>query len=167
MRVNVGCGTHYAKGWLNVDCVANDNTHPDLIAHGYRLPFPERSVERIYAGHVLEHVPWADVPAFLAELRRVAAGEILFTGPDLYRTIREWHAGRLSWEIVESVGEHQDRLRPDWPEAVHKWNCHETRMLDAIRAAGFHADPAPVDRDGWDGWPVVNWSAWQCAVMAA
>jgi ubiquinone/menaquinone biosynthesis C-methylase UbiE len=166
VNVNIGCGTHYAPGWCNVDLEQNQNTRPDLVARATTLPFPDGSVDRLYAGHVMEHVAWPSVPAVLAELRRIADGEVLFTGPDVYRTVRWWKEGRVSWELVESVLESQDNGQPHWPEAVHHWNCHQARLAAAVEGAGFCVSEPPIDRDGWDGWPVVNWSGWQCAVLA-
>lgn len=170
--LNVGVGTHYAEGWVNVDAMRNDWTHPDVLC--LDLPFRGGAFDRIYLGHVLEHVPWPAVPAFLAGVIRVLApdGEILATGPDARRTMRLWKQGALPDDLMWSVLEHADEASDDWPEAVHHWNCHEERMTTALQRAGLDAAPFepytsnPNLAPGFDGWPVVNWSGWQCAVLA-
>lgn len=166
MRLNVGCGTHYADGWVNTDAVESTDTHPDVRATGHDFPFTTGTFEQVYLGHVLEHVPWPDVEAFLTEVRRVLqpGGRVLATGPDVFRMLHEWDAGRESWELCIDTLEHQDRQSDYWPEAVHKWNCHETRLAAVLTAAGF-IDVAPAG-EPFDTWPVVDWSAWQCAVQA-
>lgn len=168
MRLNVGCGSHYARGWINIDVIRTDNTHPDIV--GGELPFRDGAFERVYLGHVMEHVPWPAIPGFLAECKRVLApdGELLATGPDVRRTLMCWRDGLVGLDLMHSVMEHADDAHPHWPQAVHHWNCHEQRMVDALRQAGFRAEPMPVAtlRDRWDGWPVVCWSAWQCAALA-
>lgn len=88
--LEVGCGTgavlhevkraEIGRTHEGVD-LADPNLHADAHAvaagitlreyDGKRLPFPDRSVDLVYASHVLEHVP--DERSFLAELRRVAA----------------------------------------------------------------------------------------------
>lgn len=163
--LNVGCGTHYAPGWVNVDAMIAPNTHPDVQAK-VPYPFPDETFERVYLGHVLEHVDWSAIPAFMAEVRRLLApgGKVLATGPDAYRTIREWRDGAQSWELVVSVLEHQEKGSVHWPEAVHKWNCHADRMVQILAAAGFSGVAETAD---FAGWPVVNWSGWQCAVRGS
>src|SRR5690606_17814756 len=71
--LNVGCGTHRAPApWVNIDVVDQGDTRPDVVVPaGTPLPYEAGTVERVYLGHVLEHVPWPNVAGFLAEIRRV------------------------------------------------------------------------------------------------
>lgn len=167
--LNLGCGTHHAAApWLNTDTVANDNTHPDLVVTpADPVPFPDASADRVYLGHVLEHIEHARVPGFLADVHRVLrpGAELLVTGPDVYRTITRWRDGAEPWVLVCSVLEHAALPgSTDWPEALHQWNCHEARVLEFLADAGF-VDLVPMVEPP-TGWPVVNWSAWQCCVHA-
>lgn len=180
MRLNFGPGTWYAEGWCNVDVVANDQVHPDLVVpFGEPLPIESDSCEQVYCGHVLEHIPWPDLGPILAELRRVLHpdGELLVVGPDVFRSIQRWHEGTEPWDIVTTVLEYHGRNMgfegdTQWPNARHWWNCDEGRVVDALTAAHFvHVEPLPVadriyDRDGIPGWPVVGYAPWQCAVKA-
>lgn len=163
--LNVGCGTHRAPDpWINLDVHADDDHRPDLVIDPADpfAAFDARSAERVYLGHVLEHVRWPLVGDLLACVRAVLApgGLVLATGPDVYRTVTRWRDGAEPWDLVVSVLEHADEADPGWPEAVHHWNCHETRLVGALTAAGF-LDVAPSV--AFDGWPVVAWSEWQCA----
>lgn len=176
MWLNVGCGTHRAPApWWNVDvvrrldCPERDIIDPDqLVEPGKPLPFDETSCERVLLSHVLEHVPWEDVPAFLIDVRRVLRDELLIVGPDVYKTIQSWHAGREPWSMVATVLEHKDY--PDdmahWPGAPHHWNCHEARVMEALNRCGFNAQPVLDDRE-LEGWPLVGFDRdWQFAVVA-
>lgn len=172
MLLNVGCGPHRAASpWWNVDVVRDGATQPDqIVPRGQPLPFPDGSCEKVYLGHLLEHVPWPQVPAFLADVRRLLtpAGEVLAVGPDVYRTIRGWHEGRETWELVESVLEHsapQDDLG-QWAEARHWWNCEEARLTAALAAAFGEARPVALDDPLLDSWPLVGRAPWQCAAWA-
>lgn len=167
LRLNLGSGTHYAPDWLNLDVKNDDHTRCDLVVDGAHpfAGFDSGAVERVYLGHVLEHIPWPRVHNLLVEARRVlvAGGEVLVTGPDVHRVLHEWRDGRVPWDLVLDAMEHADRYDDSWPEATHKWDMHEGRVTAALTAAGFD-DGAPTE--DFDGWPVVGWSAWQCAVRA-
>lgn len=166
--LNVGCGQHRAPSpWLNLD-VHHDELHrPDLITDPLEpFPFEDGTADRIYLGHVLEHVKLDDIPWFLNEAKRTLAdgGELLAVGPDVFRVIEGWKAGREPWELVQSALEHADYPgTTDWPQAQHQWNCHEARVVEMLERSGFDAVPLESPPEGW---PVVQWSAWQFCIQA-
>lgn len=177
--LNVGAGTHNAPSpWVNVDVTEQPDVHPDVIVEpGEPLPWGDNTVERIFAGHVLEHMPWPDTLGYLLDLRRVLqpGGELLVVGPDVLRCIERYKHGLEPWEMIHSVLEYHDRNTgfetSDWPNARHWWNCWETRVLEVVEQAGF-VDVTPIPppdgvywADGIPGWPVVGWAPWQCAVL--
>lgn len=166
MRLNLGPGEHYADGWVNLD--ASGAVRCDQIVDGAApfAGFADGCAQAVYLGHVLEHVWWPDVVPLLGEVRRVLrpGGTVLVTGPDMVRLIHRFAEGLEPWWLVEQAMEHADRTDPAWPEASHKWDCHEGRVIDALVAAGFVDVAATLE---FDGWPVTNWSDWQCAVRAS
>lgn len=172
-RINAGCGTWYADGWLNTDVWINDDTRPDLlVTDDDPLPFPDASASHIFLGHVLEHIPWPQVPGFIAEVRRVLQpdGELLVVGPDVFRTIQRWHEGVEPFSMVESTMEHSSHFQPSvevWAGARHHWNCFEQRVVDLLTAAGF-VDVVALElvESAVAGWPVVGFAKWQFAVSA-
>ncbi len=176
--LNIGCGTHLApKPWWNIDTVRRkgpgipsvDTVDPDQIVDPNEpLPFEDGSCERVLMSHVLEHIPWEQVPIALRDVRRVAAAELLIVGPDCYRVIESYKKGTEPWSIVQSVLEHKDY--PDdmleWPGAPHHWNCHEARVIEALNRTGWHAQPV-LDMKILADWPLVAWNPrWQFAVIA-
>lgn len=179
--LNIGCGTHRAPDpWVNVDVVDNDEVHPDVLRDpDGPLPFDDGTAERVFAGHVFEHMAWPVVPEFLADIRRVLApgGELLIVGPDVIRAIRRWRDGDEPWEIVLTVLEHVHNYGfetfEQWPNARHWWNCHEERMFRVVEQSGMFgtverlSPPTEVVWDGWlPPWPVVGIAPWQFAVRA-
>lgn len=180
--LNVGCGTHYAKGWVNTDVWSDDTTRPDVrVTPGEPYPFDDNTFDAVYLGHVMEHIPWPELPAFLADMIRIAKPgvPVLAVGPDLLRTIERWALGQQPWWLVRSVMEHQESASNEWGGAVHHWNCHEERMIEALRHAGFvdvtpYSEVIPVNPSGkywYDpttriNWPVVCMTDWQCAAAA-
>lgn len=195
MKLNAGCGTHYAHGWVNVDVWEDDTTTPDVIAKlNEPYPFDDGEAEAVYLGHVLEHIPWLRVSEFVADMARVAAKDapILIVGPDVYRTIKLFAQGLQPWHIVEATLESQARhlLPPDrgrkvpgWFDLIpadsveHHWNCHEERLASLLRSMGFdpisYSDVIPdnPDQTSWHDdrtgitWPVVGKHHWQFGLL--
>ena len=83
--LNVGCGTHYATGWVNTDVWEDHGTKPDvLVEAGKPYPFEDNSFDAIFLGHVLEHMDWSDVGGFLEDMNRIAKPDapVLAVGQD-------------------------------------------------------------------------------------
>jgi predicted SAM-dependent methyltransferase len=175
--VNIGCGTHNAPPpWWNVDVVTNDNTHPDEVVPRGRLPYPDRSCERVMLSHCMEHIPWGQpLLDALADYRRLLqrGGQLVAIGPDFERTAHQWKAGQATDELMFAVAEHARipaDLIGDWPEARHHWNCTEARMLMALEVAGYaNVTAHPIGHAGTlmaEGWPIVAPADWQALVTA-
>ena len=172
--------------WINLDCHQGDGVEPDILVDP-EIPlesFADGSLERVYLGHVLEHIPWPDVEAFLGHVdaKLAEGGEIMVVGPDVFRIIERWHRGLEpeGWLLVESCLENPwDRCygeegygytegkepEPTWKHARHWWNCYETRVVYAISAyTTLTPTPLPITPEALKGWPVTAFTEWQCAV---
>lgn len=83
--LNLGCGGRFHPGWVNVDIVSSDPAH--IVQHNIleSLPFAAATFDVVYHSHVLEHLPRATAPRFLAECRRVLkpGGVLRVVVPDL------------------------------------------------------------------------------------
>jgi len=183
--LNAGCGTHYAKGWVNTDVWANETTRPDVkVEPGQPYPFEDDTFDAVFLGHVLEHIPWKEVPAFLKDMMRVAKPKapFLICGPDVHKTIKRWAQNQEPWEMVLAVMEHldiQDANVSDlewWDGAHHHWNCHHERVWKLLSQIGFVEmqdvfDVIPKNPSGkeWMNneikWPVVGHWHWQFAIL--
>jgi len=82
--VNIGCGKHYADGWLNYDIYAQSDK---VIQHDISTPLPlhDNSCALVYHSHVLEHLPRWQAPIFLKECFRLLkpGGLLRVAIPDL------------------------------------------------------------------------------------
>lgn len=168
--LNLGSGEHRAPGpWINLD-VHYERARgfcPDLLVDPAD-PFGAiiAPAARIYVGHMLEHTPWSTVPRVLAQVHDALApgGEVLVTGPDVFRSIRLWRADELPWDMLTLILEHADLGTPEWPQESHWWNCHEDRLTRVMAAVGFSTRPIADPSLTMPDWPVVGWASWQCAV---
>lgn len=155
MKLNVGCGNHYAPGWVNVDL--NSTVNPDVVCVGVHLPFPDGMFTAVYAGHVLEHLDYhPDVPTALTEMVRVLApnGTICLVGPDVDL------ADTFPPDIAHGARYGAGR----WAGDVHRWPCTEALLLNAARKVGLTATPVDLDVVAATGWPIVSLAGWQTAV---
>ena len=72
--LNLGCGNHYHKEWINIDYVENNE---DIITHNLHegIPLPENEVDVVYSSHLLEHFSKSDSNYFISECYRVLKPE--------------------------------------------------------------------------------------------
>lgn len=79
MRVNLGCGRYPLEGWTNVDLVEGADLQADIVT--VRLD----GVTEIAAIHVLEHLPYRQIPDALANWRSwcVPGAAITVEVPDM------------------------------------------------------------------------------------
>jgi predicted SAM-dependent methyltransferase len=105
--LNIGCGTKYVKGMLNID--GNIFQKKDLwLDVTLGLPFPRGSVTGIYASHILEHFDALRVRKLLSEFSRVLkpGGAVRLIAPSLEYAIHTYQEGDT------------EKL-PVWPDTCH------------------------------------------------
>jgi SAM-dependent methyltransferase len=186
LQLNIGAGAHQPDGWTSVE---PHPTYAAAIASNVidGLPVDTGTVDRVLCQHVLEHVPWSDVPRFLAEIRRVLRpdGQLLAVGPDVLRAIAGFHRGdgTCPWWLVLSTMEHDasslgSEAFPAAPAGGHtvdtgsadngfrhQWNCYQDRLEFALEHAGFAVTAVDIASDPLDGWPLITRAEWQCAAL--
>lgn len=159
MRLNLGCGTHKADGWYNVDIFPD--VEPDLVADAVTLNLPDESVEAVYLGHVLEHLDPFSAITCLLNVRRmlIPGGPVCAVGPDLDKVNQQ--ADPLLWEMLQKGG---DENRTD-DYITHKWECTGRRLLEMMTDT-FPTAQAVKLGDVARDFPLVSTVSWQCAVVA-
>jgi predicted SAM-dependent methyltransferase len=157
VRLNIGCGQHYADGWTNTD-LHEAGPFPDVVCSILSLPFPDGSVERVYCGHVLEHVTVDDLLPALAEVRRVLAndGKLMIVGPDVNLTALHEPV------LLEAVAAGGGR----WPGDEHRWIPTGELTLGYLEASGLFDARLLFVADVSDEWPIVAREPWQFAIEA-
>lgn len=115
-KVQLGCGGMALDGWENYDLDV-DIRKP--------LPFPDGSVDRIFAEHALEHVTHREAWSFLEECWRALrpGGGVRLAIPDVHRIWRHCHERRGAWRA--------------YLEAVRRGSGGDGSVKSAVRAAVF------------------------------
>lgn len=132
MNIEIGGNTGKREGYLQVDRYGR----PDIRADIRALPF--RCLDRIYASHVLEHLPDADVVPALKSCRRALReeGVLEVYVPDLLWMMRRFlKAGSqgekwslwLRWLYGSQENEGQ----------FHRTGFSASRLATCLTAAGF------------------------------
>jgi ubiquinone/menaquinone biosynthesis C-methylase UbiE len=129
MKLNLGCGSQYTDGWINVDYslgaritkipffrtlnrqlnLFDLDWNEKIYLHNLTQKFPwsDLSANVIYSSHTLEHFSKQDGRNFLAECHRVLCknGIIRIVVPDLQHQVNEYISGRIDADdFVEELG---------------------------------------------------------------
>jgi predicted SAM-dependent methyltransferase len=91
VAVNIGCGSHYRKGWLNFDLYpdSKDVLRANIVRG---IPCEDCHADFVYHSHVLEHLSREDGARFLGECHRILkpGGILRIAVPDLEDAAREY-----------------------------------------------------------------------------
>lgn len=122
--LNVGCGVHFHTDWANIDVQPRAAAVMGFDARN-PLPYPDACFDMVYHSHVLEHLPRAAAPGFIADCRRTLkpGGVLRIAVPDLEGAAREYlrqmeaadagdaaAAARYDWillELIDQIGRHR------------------------------------------------------------
>lgn len=167
MKINLGCGDRYAPDWINVDLPGMPHRKDLAVDLTGPLPWQAGTLESVYCGHVLEHLPLQEARDLLARLLplMVPRGPIMVVGPDVDRA-RELLPDGISDEFgatFQSVRCGAGR----WAGDEHLWDCTSDQLEMMLHVAGW-AKVTPVSlEEAALLWPVADpRPRWQCAVGA-
>ena len=119
LKLNIGCGPHTKRGWVNIDLTAGADLRLDLRE---ALPFVSGSASIIYSEHFFEHLERPDAVRFLSEARRVLRpGGVFSVGvPDT-----EWPLLAYARKEDEYFVLARDHWHPNWCNTrLHHLNYH-------------------------------------------
>jgi len=133
MKLNIGCGYNYLKGYVNID--SSEESLADRRMEAHSLYFEDCSIEEIKAAQLIEHLGFFKAQYFLTECYRVLkpGGLLVVETPNIEKTFKIFLKGdrgvretALGWVYgSESLG------------MEHRY-CFPAELLEeALAGAGF------------------------------
>jgi hypothetical protein len=165
LRLNLGCGEQYADGWINVDHAGSPHRRDQTVDLTGELPWPEESIERIYAGHLLEHLTLDECHELLTKLYACMKprGVLMVVGPDVNIAARLEAEGHVLEVPLDQLRFGAGR----WAGDVHLWECTHAQLVNLVADAGWNNVQALNIEDVHGLWPVAfRGPRWQVAVYA-
>ena len=144
MLLNLGCGSDFKPGWVNLDAVAWEGYRPpDLLwdARKDSIPFLDNSAETIYMGYLLMHLNHRYHAQLLTEVYRVLSptGVLLVGEVDMSIVMARWLArpteARLSELIWGEMGSAHGEAMAEWDKHCHGFT--ESSLRELLLTHGF------------------------------
>ena len=133
MKLHLGCGKKYIKGFIHVDLLELD--HIDYKTSVDKLYFaPDNSIDLIYTSHLLEHIGRHEFKKVLVEWYRVLkpSGVLRVAVPDFEALISHYHINHNLQEILGLLmGGQKDEYD------YHKMIFDEDSLTEALIDVGF------------------------------
>ena len=141
LKLNLGCGHTYIKGFVNIDKTPWGCT-PDLIADALDLHMYENDmVDHIHTYALLEHIPPWDTLKALREWFRVlkSGGTIHIEVPDLVRIYEDWLVHGIIDEqtAIDFIFGGGKSSSPPYEEQHHLTGFTYSRLARMMKQVGF------------------------------
>lgn len=135
-RLNIGRGGKASGNWLNVDI--DPALEPDVVDDvRVMAKFKNRSIDEIFASHLLEHIDEKDVIPTLKLWRKKLkiGGKLSIFCPDIERAWREYFGNKIDDNtlLVAMIGQEPSRS----PYQRHRTMLWYSRVEKLLKAVGF------------------------------
>lgn len=147
IKLNVGCGTDYKDGWINIDNNSDNNIEKLDLNWDLRnpLPFDEGTVDYIFNEHLIEHLTVEEGRRVLADLMRVLkpGGILRIATPDLKDAVElylnpNWRKDRLIKEFhLDFIKTPAELINIEFSWWGHKWLYDWTEMKRRLDEWGY------------------------------
>lgn len=147
IKLNLGCGTDYKDGWINIDNNSDNNIehldlHWDLLKP---LPFADGSVDFIFNEHFFEHFTVEEAQKVMKDTLRVLkpGGVMRIAMPDLKMVVDHYlHVPVAKDPIIKRFKFDQVKTPAEWINMSfrwwgHKWLYDWEELERRLREAGF------------------------------
>lgn len=162
MRLHLGCGERYLRGYVNIDFPPGEHTlqtasPADVHADITRLAYPAGSVDEIRLHHVFEHFDRPTALRLLIDWYEwlKEGGALIVETPDLEECARRFSSRRRRRErflvVRHLFGSHEAR----W--AVHADGWYEEKFRLVLGSLGF--GELSFERSSWRGTHNITVSA--------
>jgi predicted SAM-dependent methyltransferase len=146
LRIQLGAGSQWKPGWVNVDLFAEADVHLDLRE---ALPFRDNPACEVYAEHVLEHFIYpTEVHHIVREIARILrpGGVFKLVVPDAGRALTAYGKGDSDFFAARRVRSYLAAERPTPMHIInyifrqdgqHKYAYDEETLNQVLNTNGF------------------------------
>lgn len=147
VKLNVGSGTDYKEGWINIDNNSDENVVKLDLNWDLRnpLPFPEDSVDYIFNEHFFEHLTVEEGQAAMKDFSRVLkkGGVMRIAMPSLEAAVQDYldpkwkkkpYIKHFGLTFIETPAELLNMSFRWWG---HKWLYDWEELERRLKQAGF------------------------------
>jgi predicted SAM-dependent methyltransferase len=146
IMLNLGCGTDYKKGWVNIDNNSDNNIEKLDLNWDLRnpLPFEENSVDYIFNEHFIEHLTVEEGQVAIKDMMRVLkpGGVLRIATPDLEVTVDKYINVPIDKDPVikkyglDFIQTRSERMNVGFRSWGHKWIYDWEELERRLREAG-------------------------------
>ena len=132
MKLNLGCGTDYMDGWVNIDV---GNVHCDVKHDIEEFPWPisDSVVDEILMKHIFEHISKTKFTGVMREIYRVCKNNAIvniespYAGSDNY-----WTDPTHKFPLTLRTFDYFDSSKPLGVNGrIYGWDYIKLRVIDA------------------------------------
>lgn len=160
MRLNVGCGAHYADGWMNID--SDPLVYAEMHADAASLPIPDGIAEMVYLGHLLEGIETERARTILLEARRVLQPTGFMVALYPATSLDDAERNTYLWDLLNSGFEQhwQDEYLAEQARRAGRYTYSLVSDVfpESVNELAHQLRPE---------WPVGLQPPWACAVLAS
>lgn len=148
VKLNVGCGTDYKEGWINIDNNSDNNIEDGKLDLNWDLrnplPFPEGSVDYIFNEHFVEHLTVEESQKIIRDFMRVLKpnGVLRIAMPNLVDAVDNYLNLPISKDPtikrfkLDYIKTRAERINISFREWGHKWLYDPEELKRRLKEAG-------------------------------
>lgn len=145
LKLNIGPGKWYKKGWKRLDCYDNLTNFDIDLRKMTRLPLEDNVLEKVFSSHCIEHIEDKHLDILIKELYRCMQpdGVLRFTCPDADQALEAYRTGNKDWffwvvpksmeKMLLNTFVSYERGGPDVPDELVKEKFATLEKEDFIR----------------------------------
>lgn len=145
-KLNIGCGTDYKEGWINVDNNSDNNITKLDLNWDLRnpLPFQDNSIDFVFNEHFFEHLTVDEAQLVIKDLMRVLkpGGVMRIAMPDLEAIVKQYRKGLKSDPLINNfkmdfIDTKAESINMSFRWWGHKWLYDWEELTRRLKEAGY------------------------------
>lgn len=132
IKLNIGCGTDYKEGWINVDNNSDENIEDGKLDLDWDLrnplPFADNSIDYVFNEHFFEHLSVEEAQPVMQDLMRVLkpGGVMRIAMPDLEWVVDNYINQPVETDpVIKKYNLEGVKTKAEWINMSFRWWGHK------------------------------------------